>query len=90
MQLCMHASRLNFDPPRGHSRLPQIGAMPMLSAHDLKAKHVRLLRNFFAAKAALPPGTSDHVLPGRKAGLAPPRKMTPNVQKLWSERARLP
>ena len=56
-----------------------IGAMPMLSAHDLMAKHVRLLRNFFAAKAALPPGIVVHVLPGRKAGLARPRKMTPNV-----------
>ena len=51
----------------------------MLSARDFKAKHVRLLRNFFTAKAALPPGISDDVLPGRKAGLARPHKMTPNV-----------
>ena len=56
-----------------------LGAMPMLSAHDLKAKHVCLLRNFFAAKATLLPGVLDHVLPGRKVGLAHPRKMTPNV-----------
>ena len=39
--------------------------MPMLSARDLKAKHVRLLHNIFAVKAALPPGTLDHVLPER-------------------------
>ena len=51
----------------------------MLSARDFKAKHVRLLRNFFATKAALPPGILDRVLPGRKAGLACPRKMPPNV-----------
>ena len=51
----------------------------MLSAQDLKAKHVRLLRNLFAAKAALPLGISDHVLPGRKGGLARPCKMTPNI-----------
>ena len=56
-----------------------IGVMPMLFAHDLKAKHVLLLRNFFDAKATLPPGISDHVLPGRKAGLTRPRKKTPNV-----------
>ena len=56
-----------------------IRAMPMLSAHNLMAKHVRLLRNFFAAKAALPPGISDDVLPGRKAGLARPHKMTLNI-----------
>ena len=65
MQIYMHASTLNFDSPKGHSRLPQIGAMPMLSAHDLKAKHVRLLHNFFAAKAAHPPGIFNHVLPGK-------------------------
>ena len=51
----------------------------MLSAQDLKAKHVCLLHNFFAAKATLPPGILDHVLPGRKVGLARTRKMTPNV-----------
>ena len=38
-----------------------------------------LVQRFFALKAALPPGTPDNVLPGRKARSACPRKMTANI-----------